>query len=264
MAGVVQDVQGARPGRQVEHAERGGGRLETPEVTYAQAEQTARKVVIADMKLLIATHNPGKLREYRDLLRALLGDTTLQITSLSEEGIEAEPDETGRTFEENAILKAEAFAGWSRLPTLADDSGLEIDALGGAPGVHSARYGGTGRGQDAQRIALVLCQLEDVPWPQRSARFRCVVAVAVPGRPVETASGAVEGYIGFEPRGEHGFGYDPIFFLPEFDCTMAQIDPATKNRISHRARAIRAALPFIKRLFLSAGDNTAGRPAPPE
>jgi XTP/dITP diphosphohydrolase len=201
------------------------------------------------VKLLIATHNPGKLREYRDLYHELLGDSRLEFTSLSEEGITFEPEETGQTFEANAILKAGAFAACSRLPTLADDSGLEIDALGGAPGVHSARYGGTGRGEDARRIELVLGQLEGVPWPQRTARFRCVVAVAAPGRPVETASGAVEGYIAFHPAGEHGFGYDPIFFIPEFNCTMAQLDPATKNRISHRARAMKAALPVVQRLL---------------
>jgi XTP/dITP diphosphohydrolase len=201
------------------------------------------------MKLRIATHNPGKLREYRDLYNELLGDSQLEFTSLAEEGITVEPEETGETFEANAILKASAFAAHSQLPTLADDSGLEIDALGGAPGVHSARYGGTGRGEDARRIELVLRQMEGAPWPHRTARFRCVVAVAVPGRPVETASGAVEGYIALHPAGGHGFGYDPIFFIPEFDCTMAQLDLVTKNRCSHRARAMQAALPIIRRLL---------------
>jgi len=212
------------------------------------------------MKLLIATHNPGKLREYRDLCYALLSGSALEITSLSEQGIDVEPEETGETFEANAILKANAFAACGRLPTLADDSGLEIDALGGAPGVHSARYGGTGRGQDASRIDLVLSQMRDVPWPQRTARFRCVVAVAVPGRPVEMASGAVEGHIARQPQGEHGFGYDPVFFLPEFDCTMAQLDPDTKNRISHRARAIYAALPIIRRALLNATGSIGDSP----
>lgn len=195
------------------------------------------------MKLLVATNNPGKLKEYQHLLR----DLALQIVSLSDERIDFEPDETGSTFEENAVIKAIAFAQQSGLLTLADDSGLEIDALGRAPGVHSARYGGTQRGEDVKRYELVLRQLEGVPWAERTARFRCVVAVAAPNHPVETVEGVVEGIIGFAPRGEHGFGYDPIFFIPELDCTMAQLLPETKNHISHRARAAQAALPILKR-----------------
>lgn len=199
------------------------------------------------MRLLVATNNPGKLREYRHLLR----DLPLEITGLREEEIDFEPEETGSTFEENAILKARAFAQRSGLPTLADDSGLEIDALDGAPGVTSARYGGTQRGEDTQRYNLVLQQLEGVPWAERTARFRCVIAIAAPAGLMETAEGKVEGVIALEPRGEHGFGYDPIFFIPDFDCTLAQLAPDTKNRISHRARAARAALPIIQRLVTS-------------
>jgi XTP/dITP diphosphohydrolase len=197
------------------------------------------------MKLLVATNNPGKLKEYRHLLR----DLPLEITGLRQEGIDFEPEETGSTFEENAVLKARAFSQRSRLLTLADDSGLEIDALDGAPGVHSARYGGTHRGEDERRCRLVLRQLDGVPWAERTAHFRCVVAVATPGARLETAQGRIEGIIAFEPRGEHGFGYDPIFFIPEFDCTLAQLPPATKNRISHRARAAQAALPIIRQLI---------------
>jgi XTP/dITP diphosphohydrolase len=195
-------------------------------------------------KLLVATNNPGKLEEYRHLLHEL----PLEITSLGEEEIDFEPEETGVTFEENAILKASAFAERSKLLTLADDSGLEIDRLGGAPGVHSARYGGTQRGEDVQRYELVLRQLAGVPRAERTARFRCVVALATPEGQVQTAEGIVEGVIAFEPQGEHGFGYDPIFFIPEFDCTMAQLPPETKNRISHRAGAAQAALPIIRAL----------------
>lgn len=203
--------------------------------------------------LLIATHNPGKLREFYDLFREAWPDFPLELISLSEVHITLEPEESGCTFAENAILKARFFATHSGLPTLADDSGLEIDALGGAPGVHSARYGNTARGQDEQRITLVLQQLKDVPWPQRTARFRCVVAIALPDGRCETTSGSVEGYIDWQPRGEHGFGYDPIFYVPEFGCTMAQLEPAVKNRISHRARALQAALPLIRRLVLERG-----------
>jgi XTP/dITP diphosphohydrolase len=199
------------------------------------------------VKLLVATNNPGKLEEYRRLLR----DLPLEITSLRDEGINFEPEETESTFEENAILKARAFAEQSGLVTLADDSGLEIDKLGGAPGVHSARYGGTQRGEDRQRYELVLSQLEGVPRAERTARFRCVVAIATPEGQVETARGAIEGIIDFEPKGKYGFGYDPIFFIPEFECTMAQLSPETKNHISHRARAAEAALPIIRGLCVT-------------
>ena len=201
-------------------------------------------VFYPSMKLLVATNNPGKLEEYRHLLR----DLPLEVTNLGDEKIDFEPEETGSTFEENAILKAGAFTEQSGLLTLADDSGLEIDALGGAPGVHSARYGGTQRGEDVRRYRLVLHQLADIPWTRRTARFRCVVAIAVPGGRLETAEGAVEGIIAFDPQGEHGFGYDPIFFVPEYACTLAQLAPEIKNRISHRARAAHAALPIILRL----------------
>jgi XTP/dITP diphosphohydrolase len=195
------------------------------------------------VRLLVATNNPGKLEEYQHLLR----DLPLEITSLDEEDIDFEPEETGETFQENAIFKASAFAGRSKLLTLADDSGLEIDRLGGAPGVHSARYGGTQRGEDVQRYELVLRQLAGVPGAERTARFRCVIALATPEGQVQTAEGTVEGVIATKPQGEHGFGYDPIFFIPEFECTMAQLPPETKNRISHRAKAAQAALPIIRR-----------------
>ena len=198
------------------------------------------------MKLLIATNNPGKLEEYRYLLRGW----PLEISSLREEGIDFEPEETGDTFEENAALKARAFAGRSGLPTLADDSGLEIDALGGAPGVHSARYGGAQRGEDVRRYEMVLRQLEGTPPASRTARFRCVVAVAMPDGRVETAEGTVEGIIASAPQGDQGFGYDPVFFMPEFGCTLAQLPPETKNRVSHRARAVQAARPILERLVL--------------
>jgi XTP/dITP diphosphohydrolase len=195
-------------------------------------------------ELLVATNNPGKLEEYRSLLR----DLPLEITSLRDEEIDLEPEETGSTFEENAILKARAFARRSGLTALADDSGLEIDQLDGAPGVLSARYAGTGRGEDVRRYELVLHQLAEVPRTERTARFRCVIAIATPDGQVETAEGTINGIIAYEPRGEGGFGYDPIFYIPEFDGTMAELPAETKNRISHRARAAQAALPIILRL----------------
>jgi XTP/dITP diphosphohydrolase len=150
-------------------------------------------------------------------------------------------DESGDTFEENACIKALAYAQASGLLTLADDSGLEVDALDGAPGVHSARYAGPQAG-DVDRYRKLLDALADVPEEQRSARFRCVVALAQPDGTVYTADGACEGKIGFAPRGEHGFGYDPVFIVEgSGGQTMAELSPDLKNRISHRARAVAAA-----------------------
>lgn len=194
--------------------------------------------------LLVATHNRGKLREYRELLR----DLPVQLTFLDEVGIADDVPETGQSFEENAVLKARAYAQKSGLLTLADDSGLEVDALGGRPGVHSARYAGP-TATDADRIRKLLSELQGVPPEQRTARFRCVIAVATPDGEVITAEGTVEGVIATEPRGTHGFGYDPIFYLPELGVTMAQLPPAVKNRISHRARAAQAIKPLLRDLL---------------
>jgi XTP/dITP diphosphohydrolase len=189
-------------------------------------------------KLLIATHNAGKLREYRALLADLAPH--VEITSLRQEGLNVETEEAGETFAQNAVLKALVYARASGLITLADDSGLEVDALDGAPGIRSARYGGPGVG-DVERYQKLLAALRDVPRGRRSARFRCVVALASPDGGVTTAEGVVEGKIGFRPRGQYGFGYDPVFVVDgRQDQTMAQLDPDLKNRISHRARAIAA------------------------
>ena len=183
-------------------------------------------------KILIATHNPGKIREYQ----ALLVDLPLTVTSLQAEGIAYDVPETGTTFAENAILKAEGYAQLSGLLTWADDSGLEIDALEGRPGVYSARYGGPGL-SDQQRYEAILAEIALLPNAAHSARFQCVVALAVPGGNTYTVAGNVAGVITTTARGVHGFGYDPIFYLPEFKATMAELAPEIKNRISHRARA---------------------------
>ncbi len=198
--------------------------------------------------LLVATNNQGKLREYRDLLAGL----PVQLVSLSEAGIDTEVEETGHTFAENAVLKASCYARASGLCTLADDSGLEVDALGGEPGVMSSRYAGP-RATDADRVRFLLNKMRTVSDDRRSARFRCVIAVASPSGRVETSEGSVEGVIIREPRGEHGFGYDPIFYVPEMSRTMAELPPAVKNRISHRARAAAGARLIIERL-LQAGE----------
>ena len=184
------------------------------------------------MRLLIATNNPGKVREYDDLLQGL----GLELCGLADMGIDRQVDETGHTFDENARLKAQAYSQASQLLTLADDSGLQVTILGGAPGVHSARYAGPGA-SDADRIHKLLAALDGVPWDGRAARFRCVIALAWPDGHLETFEGQCEGVIALQPRGTNGFGFDPVFYLPEFGCTMAELPMDVKNRISHRARA---------------------------
>jgi XTP/dITP diphosphohydrolase len=177
-------------------------------------------------KLLIATHNPGKMREIRQILE----DLPLVCLSLTEAAIPQDIAETGDTYAANALLKAEFAAQTSGLPALGDDSGLEVDALGGRPGLYSARYAPT----QPERWAKLLAELKDVPWEQRTARFRCVVALVAPGRETQIVEGICEGFIGFELKGSGGFGYDPLFYIPEFSCTMAELDEEPKNRVSHR------------------------------
>lgn len=203
------------------------------------------------IKLLVATNNPGKVREYQALLKGL--PLTLTLTYPAQEGIDIEVEETGSTFAQNARLKATAYARTSGLLTLADDSGLEVDALEGEPGTRSARYAGQGA-SDEDRYRLLLSNMEGVPWQQRTARFRCVIAVARPQGEVHTAQGTCEGVIAFEPRGEHGFGYDPVFYVPEHGQTMAELEPEVKNRISHRARAAEGARRILQELLGSTTD----------
>ncbi|MCS6963147.1 RdgB/HAM1 family non-canonical purine NTP pyrophosphatase [Thermoflexus sp.] len=185
-----------------------------------------------ERRLLIATHNPGKRRE----LAALLSDLPLRLIDLLDLGISEAAEEPHESLEDNARWKAMFYAERSGLWTLADDSGLEIDALGGAPGVRSARFAGPDA-DDRMRIRKVLELMASVPWPQRTARFRCVIALARPGEPPTLVEGRLEGYVAFEPRGTYGFGYDPIFYIPELGKTMAELPLAMKNQISHRARA---------------------------
>lgn len=193
--------------------------------------------------LLIATHNRGKIDEIADLLSGLEAD----LVGLDDVGIGWEVEETGVTFRENAILKAESYARASGLLTLADDSGLEVDALGGRPGVHTARFGGE-KLSSQERYYLLLEKLQDVPWEERRARFRCVVAVAGPQKVLAVQEGKVEGFIARSPSGDGGFGYDPVFHLPEHEATMAQLPAEIKNRTSHRARAIRSLLPQLREI----------------
>jgi XTP/dITP diphosphohydrolase len=195
-------------------------------------------------KLLLATNNGHKLAEYREILEEL----ALELVSPLDLGLELDPAETGVTFEENAVIKAQAFAAASGLPVLADDSGLEVDALHGAPGIYSARYGNTAKNDHPGRCRLVLQKLADLPWEARTARFRCVIAVATPETVIGTVDGRVEGYINYDIRGENGFGYDPIFYVPDFEANLAEVTAAQKHAISHRGRAARAAIPLITQL----------------
>ena len=194
-------------------------------------------------KLLIATNNAGKLREYRFLLAGV----SLALVSPAEAGVTLDIEETGKTFEENARLKAQAFASASGLLTLADDSGLEVDALGGEPGVMSARYAGE-NATDSDRVLYLLSRLKGVPLERRTARFTCVIAIARPDGKIETCAGECPGVIALEPRGKQGFGYDPVFFMPDMGKTLAELPPAVKNRVSHRARAAAKARGILDRI----------------
>jgi XTP/dITP diphosphohydrolase len=186
--------------------------------------------------LLLATSNQHKLEE----LRAILSDLPFKLLSLKDLQLDMLVEETGATFAENAELKARAYAQASGMLTLADDSGLEIDALGGAPGVRSARYLGSETTYE-ERFRKIVEQLNGLPMAQRTARFRCVIALADPSGSTRIVEGVIEGVIADVPRGKNGFGYDPIFFVPELGKTLAELAPEQKNRISHRGRAARAA-----------------------
>jgi XTP/dITP diphosphohydrolase len=187
---------------------------------------------LLNKKLLLATSNKGKAREYRALLRGV----PYEITTMAEQGFTMDIEETGISFEENASLKATSLAAASGLLSLADDSGLEVDALGGEPGVRSNRYAGEDA-SDEDKYLFLLEKLKDVPDEKRTAHFRCVIAIAAPDGKVELCSGECRGTITREPKGENGFGYDPVFYIPELGKTMAELTPEEKNRISHRARA---------------------------
>ena len=195
-------------------------------------------------KLLVATTNRGKLEEYRQLLKGL----PFELVTPTDEGIEISVAENRKTYEENARLKAIVYAKLSGLVTLADDSGLEVDALDGEPGIRSARYAGEKAG-DKERIEHLLARLEGVPQEKRTARFRCVIAVATPpdGR-TELFDGECRGLIAFRPKGQNGFGYDPVFYLPEFDKTIAELPAEAKNRISHRGLAAAKAYKMLEQL----------------
>jgi XTP/dITP diphosphohydrolase len=197
-------------------------------------------------KLVIATNNRGKLREFQ----RLLAGSGFELVTPADLGLQWEVEETGSSFEENARLKAADAARAAGLPALADDSGLEVDHLDGRPGIFSARYAGgdltDGSLNEREQCEMILREMQGVPDEQRSARFRCVIAIATPDGATQTVDGVFEGRIGHEIRGEHGFGYDPIFLVRGRDVTSAELPPDEKNAISHRGQAARKALAILK------------------
>ena len=185
-------------------------------------------------RIIFATRNAGKMKE----IRMILEDLGVPVVSMKEVGVTAEIIEDGQSFEENAVIKAKAVMELTGEPVLADDSGLEIDYLDRAPGIYSARYMGEDTSYDVKNTAI-LRQLDGVPEEKRTARFVCAIACAFPDGAVLTSRGVMEGIIGYEIKGENGFGYDPIFYLPECGCTSAEITPEQKNELSHRGKALR-------------------------
>lgn len=209
-------------------------------------------------RLLIATTNPHKIQEFREILAGL----PYELVSPTDLGLALEVEETGTTFAENAILKAVAWADASGMLALADDSGLEIDALDGEPGIYSARWAGDDVSYE-ERFRLLLARLADVPAEGRTARYRAAIAVAEPA-PIGlrgVVEGTLEGQIAFAPAGSGGFGYDPIFYVPEQQRTVGQMSAEEKHRISHRARAAAAARVLLQRLVEEEQDNGAMRRA---
>jgi len=183
------------------------------------------------MKIIAATKNRNKLREFGEILKGF------EIISQEDAGVDIDVEETGTTFEENSYLKAKAIYDITGITTIADDSGLCVDALNGEPGVYSARYGGEGY-DDKGRVELLLKNMKDVPKEERTARFVCVITL-VGKDGVITARGECEGKIDYEPKGENGFGYDPVFFVEQYGKTMAEVTQEEKNAISHRGKALK-------------------------
>lgn len=195
-------------------------------------------------KIIFATGNQGKMKE----IKVILGGPDVEIVSMKEEGIDVPIEEDGTTFEENAVIKARTIAKETKEIVLADDSGLEIDYLNKEPGVYSARYAGEDTPYTIKN-QMLLDRLEGVEQEKRTARFVCVIAAALPDGTVLITRGTIEGYIGYEPAGENGFGYDPIFYVPEYNCTTAQLSMEQKNELSHRGKALRAMKEELCRYF---------------
>lgn len=194
-------------------------------------------------RIIFATGNQGKMKE----IKMILGDLNLEILSMKDAGIDIDIIEDGTTFEENAIIKAKAIRDMTGDIVLADDSGLEIDYLNREPGIYSARYMGENTSYDIKNNHLI-ARLEGVADEKRTARFVCVIAAALPDGRILTSRAVIEGIIGYEIKGENGFGYDPIFYLPEYQCTTAELSSEIKNRISHRGKALEAMKEQLKNI----------------
>lgn len=199
---------------------------------------------IMERRIIFATGNQGKMREIRMILQGV----GAPVVSMKEAGVAADIEENGTTFEENAVIKAKSIMELTGEIVLADDSGLEIDYLDGAPGIYSARFMGEETSYDIKNRAL-LEKLQGVPEEKRTARFVCSIACAVPDGRILTSRGVMEGIIGYEIKGANGFGYDPIFYLPQYGCTSAEISPEQKNELSHRGKALRIMKEKLKEIL---------------
>lgn len=193
-------------------------------------------------RIIFATGNAGKMKEVREILK----DLNVEVLSMKEAGIQADVEENGKTFQENAVIKAREIMKISGEVVLADDSGLEIDYLNKEPGIYSARYMGEDTSYRIKNANLIE-RLQGVPDEKRTARFVCAIAAAFPDGSVETTEGTIEGRIGYEEKGENGFGYDPIFYVPEFGCTTAELTGEQKNQVSHRGKALEAMKEILRK-----------------
>ena len=204
---------------------------------------SAVEVSNINMDIIIASNNQGKVEEIKKFYKEL----GITFFSLKDFPNLPEINEKFKTYRKNALEKAKKISGITKMIALADDSGLEVDALGGKPGIHSARFGG-GKISDKEKNQLILDMLKDVPEPLRTARFVCIIAIAIPDGETYTVRGVCEGVITQKPAGYSGFGYDPIFFLPEYNMTFAEMDRNLKNRISHRGKALKEAKKILTAL----------------
>lgn len=196
-------------------------------------------------KFIVATKNKGKLKEIKEIL----ADFPFEVISMEDAGFVNDIEEYGTSFEQNAMIKAEEIFKATGEIVMADDSGLEVDYLNGAPGIYSSRFAGEGA-TDEDRNNKLLNMLESVPFEERTARFACAIAVIMPGGECFTVRGNCEGYIGFKPEGSNGFGYDPLFFMPEYGMTTAQMKSEEKNKISHRGKALKLMVDELKKRFI--------------
>ena len=202
-------------------------------------------------KVIFATGNEGKMKE----IRMILADLPVEVISMKEAGLDVDIVEAGTTFEENALIKASAIHERTGELVLADDSGLEVDYMDKAPGVYSARFLGEDTSY-AVKNQYIIDQLKDASGKERSARFVCVIAAVFPDGTTKTCRGTIEGEIGYAPAGENGFGYDPIFYVPEYGCSTAQLPPEVKNKISHRGKALEAMKTVIREYLVENGEHT--------